>query len=406
MLMRYLRTYTRLAGSLALVLVALVTEWGSLPAPWHQVALSVPTNQQSEEAWFMFDNPPRRETFIIKLTDPAKIQKARDILDGRETDARQVSGVIVKEPVYYNPPWSFHLDPQSIEFFEVAVEVCDASIAYTESNLNEAGGAFLPGGSWCPWGSRLLKEVAPPAYDSERMISVSAASYRRVGLASGSIAAAFGSGLATATEAALSLPLPTSLAGTTVRVKDEAGNERLAPLFFVSPTQINYLVPLGTEPGMATVMVTSADGSTAKEWTQILPVAPSVFAVEGGGQGLAAALAFRIKADGSESYEPVTRFDPVQSGFVAVPIDLGPETDQVFLVLFCTGLRNYEALTDIVAQIGGREAEVLYAGEHPDMVGVDQVNLRIPRELIGSGSVDVVLWVDDKRANLVKISIK
>ena len=71
--------------------------------------------------------------------------------------------------------------------------------------------------------------------------SVSAASFAAGGsLAPESIAAAFGANLATDTQTAPSLPLPTQLAGVSVKVRDSAGAERLAPLFFVSPGQINY----------------------------------------------------------------------------------------------------------------------------------------------------------------------
>jgi hypothetical protein len=41
----------------------------------------------------------------------------------------------------------------------------------------------------------------------------------------------------------------------------------------------------------------------------------------------------RIKADGSQSYEPVAQFDTAQKDFVPPPLDLGPETNQVYLVL-------------------------------------------------------------------------
>jgi hypothetical protein len=89
--------------------------------------------------------------------------------------------------------------------------------------------------------------------------SVSAASYGASELARDSIAIAFGASLARATLSAL-LPLHPSIAGTTVRVKDSAGVERLAPLFFVSPTQVNYQVPAGTSIGGATITVTSVTG--------------------------------------------------------------------------------------------------------------------------------------------------
>ncbi len=112
----------------------------------------------SEEAYFQFDYPPNPETFIFLLTDPDKIQEARDILSGQQP-SRHIMGTIVKAPVSYNPPWSYHLDPSSITFFDFAIEVCDAAIRQVEQHLNEACGSFLPGCAWCPWGSRLIAEV-------------------------------------------------------------------------------------------------------------------------------------------------------------------------------------------------------------------------------------------------------
>ncbi|MET9427493.1 MULTISPECIES: calmodulin-binding protein [unclassified Streptomyces] len=113
----------------------------------------------AETAYFEFDYPPMRERFVFQLTDAAKIQEARDILSGKEKEKIHVMGRVIKRSVPYNPGWSFHLDPGSVQFFEVAIEVCDSSIQYVEDHLDEAGGAFLPGGWWCPWGSRLLREV-------------------------------------------------------------------------------------------------------------------------------------------------------------------------------------------------------------------------------------------------------
>jgi hypothetical protein len=96
---------------------------------------------------------------VIKLTDPERIQEARDIISGREKEKVHVTGIIVKSPAAYNPGWRFHYDPASISFFAFAVEVCDATITYVAEHLDEVGGAFLPGNRWCPWSSRLLKEV-------------------------------------------------------------------------------------------------------------------------------------------------------------------------------------------------------------------------------------------------------
>jgi hypothetical protein len=93
------------------------------------------------------------------LTDTVRIQEARDIVSGIETDAISVMGTIVKAPAPYNPYWSYHLDPGSISFFEFAIEVCDASPVYVEDHLSEVGEAFLPGSVWCPWSSRVVAEM-------------------------------------------------------------------------------------------------------------------------------------------------------------------------------------------------------------------------------------------------------
>jgi len=237
--------------------------------------------------------------------------------------------------------------------------------------------------------------------------SVSAASFSRSGgLAVESIAAAFGTGLATGTEVATSLPLPTTLAGTRVVVRDSAGVERLAPLFFVAPTQVNYQIPPGTAAGTATVAISSADGAVSAGTEQIAPVAPGLFAANANGRDVAAAVAVRVKADGSQSFEPVTRFDAAQNRFVAVPIDLGPPTDTVVLVLFGTGIRNRSAQSAVNVKLGGVDAPVQYASAAPGFVGLDQVNAVVPRTLAGRGEIDVALTADGRAANTVRVSFR
>jgi uncharacterized protein (TIGR03437 family) len=236
--------------------------------------------------------------------------------------------------------------------------------------------------------------------------SVSAASYLGNELASESIIAAFGTGLATTTLAASSVPLPTELAGTRVQVRDSAGTERFAPLFFVAPMQINYQLPQGTALGTATVTVTSGDGTVSVGSINVAAVAPSLFSGNSDGQGVAAAIVLRIKADGALVYESMSKFDSTANRVVAVPIDLGPEGEQVFLIAFGTGLRGRSSLSGVSATIGGVSSDVLFLGPQTDFVGLDQANIRIPRSLAGRGEADVVLIVDGKPANPVKINIK
>ena len=97
--------------------------------------------------------------FVIRLDDPQKIAHARAIIDGSETVRVHVQGTIIPTRATYNPAWSFHLEPASIEFFAMAIEVCDSAIEYVEEHLSEIGSALLPNSHWCPWSSRVVAEL-------------------------------------------------------------------------------------------------------------------------------------------------------------------------------------------------------------------------------------------------------
>jgi uncharacterized protein (TIGR03437 family) len=225
-------------------------------------------------------------------------------------------------------------------------------------------------------------------------------------VAAESIVSAFGRNLATVTLTANSTPLPTALGGTSVRLRDSAGVERLAPLFFVSPTQVNYQMTPGLALGTTSVSVTSGGGQTSTGTLQLEALAPGLFAAAGNGQGPAAALALRIRQNGSQSFEPAVRFDAALNRFVTVPIDLGLTTDQVFLVLFGTGFRNRSSLNNVLVNVGGRAQQVTFAGAQGSLVGLDQLNARLERGLIGRGEVDVTLSVDGRAANTLRVNIK
>jgi len=236
--------------------------------------------------------------------------------------------------------------------------------------------------------------------------TVSAANFSASFITNEAIVAAFGTGLATRTESATTLPLPTTLAGTRVAVTDSAGAERLAPLFFVAPQQVNFQIPPGTAAGAATISITSGDGSVSSGVAPIATVAPSLFAANANGRDVAAGSALRIRADNTREDVPISRFDSAQNRFVPVPIDLGPSTDQLFLVLYGTGFRFRSALSAVTATIGGVSSEVLFAGPQGTFVGLDQTNLRIPRALIGRSEVDVIFTVDGIPANTLRINVR
>jgi hypothetical protein len=114
----------------------------------------------SEAAYFKVGFPTDDVTFTIMLTDTEKIKEARDIASGVQTDTVSVIGTVVKTPAPYNPHWSYHLAPASIQFFDTAIEVCDAHPYYVEEHLDEVCEAFLPGCVWCPYSSRVITEVS------------------------------------------------------------------------------------------------------------------------------------------------------------------------------------------------------------------------------------------------------
>jgi hypothetical protein len=113
-------------------------------------------------AYFVFQQETPEgvsQEFVFKLFDPAKIAEARQILSEPGATKTHVRGTIVPIRAPYNSTWSFHLEPASISFFELAMEVCDANVSYVEENLSNVGSDFLPEGAWCPWSSRLAGEI-------------------------------------------------------------------------------------------------------------------------------------------------------------------------------------------------------------------------------------------------------
>jgi uncharacterized protein (TIGR03437 family) len=228
--------------------------------------------------------------------------------------------------------------------------------------------------------------------------TVSAASFDPVPVAPESIVAGFGAQLATGTVVAVDvdqnqpgIQLPTELAGTTVEV-----NGRRAGLFFVSPGQVNYAMPPATENGLANVVVKSGDGTISNGAMTVTMVAPSIFTANSNGKGVPAATLLRVKSDGQQTFEPVSQLDQTAGRFITKPIDLGPQGERVFLILFLTGCRHAQDTNNdgnfnesVRALIGGDTLTPSFAGKQPDFVGLDQVNLEIPRSLVGRGLVNL-----------------
>ena len=255
-----------------------------------------------------------------------------------------------------------------------------------------------------------------------RWVQVSAASYASAA-ASEMIVAAFGSDLADSTELASTEPLPTRLAGRSVKVTDYAGTEKLAQLFFVSPAQVNLLMPAELEPGPALVELDGGNGLIKLSVVTVQKLSPGIFTADFTGKGVASGVIVRVFTNGVQRYEPIAQFDETQQKWIPIPIEFTPDTQRIVLALFGTGWRQVGAFSDVTIDfiaaserndpLPKRLTSSEYAGKQPTWAGVDQINVEVPRSLIGKGETDVLVTMRtnpstgfDFKANRVQIFVK
>ncbi len=233
---------------------------------------------------------------------------------------------------------------------------------------------------------------------------VSAANYLPLVTAE-SIASAFGGDMAAGIEEATELPLPETLGGVSVKVTDSGGRTRSAPLFFVSPGQLNFLVPVGTTQGLARLEIVRDGRTVTKGQVMVEAISPALFSANGDGRGVAAGLAIRVRADGSQSWDYLFDAAAPLGARAPVAVDLGGPGDQVFLSLFGTGMRDGSGAA--TATVGGEPVGVQGPVAQGQFVGLDQVNLGpLPRALAGRGDVEIRLVVAGRETNVVTVRLR
>ena len=208
-----------------------------------------------------------------------------------------------------------------------------------------------------------------------------------------SFVSAYGQPLSIVEASAASASLPTTLAGVTATVTDAFGAARPTALSYVSPSQVNLVVPAGTATGTATVSIGGV--STA---IRISPTAPGLFQLNAA--RVAAALAVRV-ANGQSTQTPVPVFDCVSGTCRTAPIALDAQST-VYLSLYGTGIRHGASVT---CTVGGVPVPVSYSGGQGSYPGLDQVNVPLGAALRGLGEVDVVVTADGKASNAVRIAM-
>ncbi|HEY6391584.1 MAG TPA: hypothetical protein VIX89_09915, partial [Bryobacteraceae bacterium] len=234
---------------------------------------------------------------------------------------------------------------------------------------------------------------------NEGRAQVSAASYQPV-VAPSSLASLFGSGYSDVTASAqldANGQLPTTLGGVSVQIDGVA-----APLVYVSPLQINLLVPAGTDIGPADVIVqTSTPGKQIRYTMQVRNVAPALFSRDASGRGPGAILNAATFAVG-----PFLAETPENAG----------SDKRTRLAVFATGLRyagnavRDPAKVNVAAQIQARDSlgnvyAVEYAGPAPGFFGLDQINLVVPAAADGAGDVALIITAENSASNTVTFNM-
>jgi len=246
------------------------------------------------------------------------------------------------------------------------------------------------------WMGRYYGVISPDAVESSAAPSVA--------VAPNSLATLYGSNLASGTMQAGALPLPTTLGGLTLSVTDSTGAQLPATLSFVSPTQVNFVLPGGAALGDA--IFSSSNGSTPQTATTIIQnVAPKLFSMSGTGTGVAAATAIEVPTAQPQQQIPVAVFNCGASGCTPVPINVSV-SGTVYLSLYGTGIRNLSSLSNVQVSVNGVNVPVQFAGAQSSFPGLDQVNVSLPAALSGAGNANVVLTVDGQVSNSVIVSIQ
>ena len=94
-------------------------------------------------------------TYKIELITPEQIQHVKDLMAGSE-EGRIPIGTIVRDDPSVNAPWSWHIDPKTLEFADQTIEVCDGLPEYVEDRT-------LTSDTYCPWSAVPIKLEGPGA---------------------------------------------------------------------------------------------------------------------------------------------------------------------------------------------------------------------------------------------------
>jgi uncharacterized protein (TIGR03437 family) len=216
-------------------------------------------------------------------------------------------------------------------------------------------------------------------------------------IARGSIFSMFGESLGPAASPTLAFPLGTQLGDVSATVTQGAVSVSVFPIF-VSPGQMNAVMPSTVTAGLATLRLTYQTRRSNAITVQIADSAPGIFAVSSGGYGPGVVQNFVSQAN-----------QPVNS--LAIPAARG----QV-ITIWGTGLGPVtfpdnvaptagDVSAPVSVTIGGRAAAKLYSGRTPCCSGVDQIVVSVPDDAPYGCWVPVVVKASAMVSNTTTMAI-
>jgi uncharacterized protein (TIGR03437 family) len=256
-------------------------------------------------------------------------------------------------------------------------------------------------------GSFQLTGTVQPAASAEAPAPAAALNSANVSgsaeISPGSWVTIFGDRLANGTSSANGT-FPPSLVGTAVMIGSTA-----LPLDYVSPTQVNALLPYSLTPNTIVSLAVQRSGTISVPIdVTIADVGPAIFTTSGDGTGQGAVVV-------------------ASSGVLAAPVGAFPGSQPVargdFLAIYCTGLgavNNTPAdgapapsspplattLANPSVTIGGMPAVVSYSGLAPGLVGLYQVNVQVPNNTPTGNAVNLSITVGSLTSNTVTVAVQ
>ena len=215
------------------------------------------------------------------------------------------------------------------------------------------------------------------------------------GLAPGSVASIFGLNLAASTAVGPASPMVTTLAGTTAHI----GN-RVLPLFFASPTQINLQIPPDVAIGAQTITVSSPGMPDVSADFKVVRNAPGLFSLQMEGQNYALVL----HQDGSL----VTPASPAQKGetLTAYATGLGPTVELPLEGIIVPDTPSYLVIDPVSLQVGTAAYTPQSAIAAPGMVGLNLIQFQLDSSAPSGTNIPVYVTVNGVTSNTLNLSIQ